>query len=135
MQRNYNRTRLVQYIVDSLESKMDSKILARSVAAYLIEAGKASELNSVMRDAQELRATQSGIVELDVRTAYPLDAEHVSQIETMARKQYRGAKSVTLNQIHDDSVVAGAKLSFPQADFDMTVRAKLNQLREGILHT
>ncbi|MGI9027872.1 MAG: F0F1 ATP synthase subunit delta [Candidatus Saccharimonadales bacterium] len=135
MQRNYSRAKLVQYIVDSLESGAASKTLAQSVAAYLIDAGKAADLNSVMRDAQELRAQQSGVVELDVRSAHTLDAAQVQQIEAVARKQYPTARRVTLNQIHDDSVVAGANLSFPHATFDLTVRAKLNQLREGITHS
>lgn len=135
MQRTYNRAKLVQYIVDSLESGTNADVLSRQIAAFLIESGKTSDLNSIMRDTQELRAAQSGVVELDVFSAHPLDPEHIAQVEAVARKQYAGSKSVTLNQIHDESVIAGAILSFPHATFDMTVRAKLNQLREGILHT
>ncbi len=132
MQKNYSRSKLVSYIVGSIESGADVTELARAVAAYLIDAGKISELDSVMRDAQDLRATQSGVVELDVRSAHTIDAEHIAQIESVAKGQYPGAKKVTIHAIHDESVVGGANLSFAHANFDITVRAKLNRLRAAI---
>lgn len=131
MQRTYSRTKLVKYIVDSLESGKSEKDLARKVAAYLIEVGKTSDLNSVMRDVQELRAAQYGIVELTATSAHHLEKSSLSDVEAIASRQYPGAKRTTVHQEIDPAVVGGANLTFPHASLDLTIRAKLNQLREA----
>ncbi len=135
MSKVYSRSKLVSYIVDSLESGVDATKLSQSVASYLLDAGKAADLDSVMRDVQEQRALKSGIVEVDVRTAHELDKEQISLIEKVSKQQYPKASKVVLNKIHDESVVGGANLSFANANFDVTVRGKLNRLREGIQHS
>lgn len=132
MQNGYSRFKLVGYIVDSLESGKSAERLASEVAAYLIENGKISELDSVMRDAQELRAQKYGVVELEARSAHRLESGHLSEIKTLAGKQYANTKSVIAHQIHDESVIGGTNLSFPHTNLDVTIRAKLNQLKEAI---
>lgn len=132
MQSSYSRSKLVNYIVDSLESGKAASILASEVAAYLIEVGKVSDLDSVMRDAQEARAQQHGVVELTARSAHKLELAHLSEIKALAGKQYSGTKRVITHQVQDESVIGGANLSFPHANLDVTIRAKLNQLKEAI---
>lgn len=132
MQKDYSRSRLVSYIVDCLESGESIARLAARTAAYLIEAGKVSDLDSIMRDAQEIRAQKYGVVELSARSAHKLDSSHLSEIKSMARKQYGNTKQVITHQVHDESVIGGANLSFPHNNLDITIRAKLNQLKESI---
>lgn len=132
MQQTYSRSKLVNYIVEAINKGAGINVLAKQVAAYLIDAGKISELDSVMRDAQDLRATQSGVVELEVRSAHTIDADHINQIEAVAKQQYPGSSKVILDTVHDESVVGGANLSFAHSNFDITVRAKLNRLKEAI---
>lgn len=133
MQKAYSRPALVAYIVQELADGADESKLAQRVAAYLINTNKIYELDSVMRDAQELRAQQSGVVELTIRSAHELDAAQRKQIESLAKAQYPATKKVLTHQVHDESVVGGASVQFPHASLDVTVRAKLNQLREAVL--
>ncbi len=132
MHKGYARTKLVDYIVTELNAGTATGKLSAQVAAYLVESGKVSELGSIMRDAQELRAQKYGLVELTARSAHQLDAAQIAQIETVAAKQYAGTKQVTIHQVHDQSVVGGANLIFPPASLDITIRNKLNQLRAAI---
>ena len=132
MGRDYSRQKLVNYIVDQLETGKSVSRLAKRVAAYLIDVGRISELDSVMRDAQEIRAQKYGVVELTVRSANPLNSAQSKQVERVAAKQYGKVKKVTIHKIDDESVVGGANLTLPHTSLDLTVRAKLNQLREGI---
>lgn len=132
MNKAYSRSKLVNYIVESINSGANINKLSKEVAAFLVDAGKISELDSIMRDARELRAAKFGVVELDVRSAHDIDATTIKEIEKVAKSQYPTTKKVNLNKIHDDSVVAGAILSFPHASFDVTVKTKLNKLREAI---
>lgn len=132
MQNTYSRPKLVNYIVDNLESGKSTAGLSRCVAAYLTDTGKANELDSLMRDAQELRAQKYGVIELTTRSAHTLDAAQVKQIEKVAAGQYDDAKTVKMHKLQDNSVIGGANLTLPHASLDVTIRAKLNQLRESI---
>ena len=132
MRRSYSRSELVAYIVSELAQGTDQTILARNVAAYLMDMNKLQELNSVMRDAQEARAQQSGIVEVTVRSAHTLDAPQMQQIEDIAKQQYSTATSVLAHTVHDESVVGGASVQLPHGSLDVTIRSKLNQLREAV---
>jgi F0F1-type ATP synthase delta subunit len=133
MHKSYSRSKLVEYIVGALESGRDSADIAKHVAAYLIESGKTSELDSVMRDAQELRAQEYGIIELTARSAHALDSDQLANVEGIAKRQYKTAKKVTVHQVQDETAIGGINLAFPHASLDLTVRAKLNQLREAIV--
>lgn len=127
----YSRTKLAAHIADAIKKGSDESI-AESVAAYLIQAGKTADLDSVMRDVQEIRAAQHGVVELTARSAYPLDSAEKAEIERVAKGQYPGAKEVIIHEVHDESVVGGASLSLAQANLDATIKTKLNRLREAI---
>lgn len=125
----YSRTSLARYIAENMESDD----VASHVAAYLIEAGKTADVESIMRDVQEIRAAEHGVVELTASSAYPLDADEKAQIETVAKGQYPKAHRVIMHEVHDPQVVGGASLSLAQANLDATVRTKLNKLREAII--
>jgi F0F1-type ATP synthase delta subunit len=132
MQSKYSRSKLVEYIVNSMQSGANADKLGRQVAAYLMTINKGSELNSIMRDAQERRAEKYGIVELTATSTHPLEASHLKQIENVAGRQYASPKQVITHQVHDESALGGTSLLFPHSNLDITVRSKLNQLREGI---
>jgi F0F1-type ATP synthase delta subunit len=121
--------KLAQEITDRLGKGIDSRQLANEVAAYLIDSGQTSALSSVLRDVQEIRAEKDGIVEVIASSAYPLSAEQKAEIESAAKKQYPNMKQVIIHHDLDTNVVGGVSLSFANASLDLTIRAKLNQLR------
>ena len=124
----YSRTKLARYIVDHI----DTPDVAEKIAAFLIQSGKTADLDSLMREVQELRAVEGGVVELTARTAYPLGADEKAQIEAVIGKQYPKTREVIMHEVHDASVVGGASLSLAQASLDVTIKNKLNRLRESI---
>jgi F0F1-type ATP synthase delta subunit len=128
----YSRTKLARYIADQIAEGASEDRIAQSVAAYLIEAGKTADLESLMRDVQEIRAEEQGVVELVARSAFPLDASEKSQIEAVAKRQYPNTKKVIMHEEHDETVIGGASLSMSQANLDVTIRSKLNRLREAV---
>ncbi len=132
MNRGYSRSKLVEYIVAAMQAGKNADKLAGEVAAYLIEIGKTSDLGSVLRDARELRAQKHGIVELTAASAHTIDKSQLAHIEAIASRQYPVVSRMTIHREHDDTVVGGANLSFPRANLDITIRSKLNQLREAV---
>lgn len=132
MTQEYSRARLVDYIVKQLETGSKQSGLSREVAAYLMAVGQLHDLGSVMRDAQEARAENYGTVELTARSAHKMNQTQLGRIESVAKSQYKGAQRAITHQVEDDAVIGGASLQLPHASLDLTIRAKLNQLREGI---
>lgn len=121
-----NRSKLALEITRRINT---GESVAREIAAYLIDTGKTSELNSILRDIVQIRADQSGIVELTATSAFKISAEQTAQVEDLAKKQYPKAKQIiTHNEINPD-VIGGIAISMPSASLDLTIRAKLNKLR------
>lgn len=128
----YSRIRLARYIAGAIAHGASEAELSEKIAAYLIEHSKTADLNSLMREVQEIRASEQGVVELTARTAYPLDQAEKAQIEAVAGKQYPNTKRVILHEERDERVIGGASLSMAQASLDVTIRTKLNRLREAV---
>lgn len=128
----YSRAKLASYIADQIAKGTSEDELSRNIAAYLVESGKTADLNSLMREVQQLRAEKQGIVELTARSAYPLDKEEKELIESVASKQYPNAREVIIHEEHDERIIGGASLSLAEANLDVTIRSKLNRLREAV---
>ncbi|MBW3569414.1 F0F1 ATP synthase subunit delta [Candidatus Parcubacteria bacterium] len=103
--------------------------VAHEVAAYLIDSGKTSELNSLLRDVTDIRCDQSAIIELTATSAFPLSSEQISEIESLVKKRYPTVKQVVIHNELNPDVIGGISLSLPGASLDLTIRAKLNKLR------
>lgn len=129
MGQSFSRSALAKYIANSDKPKAE---LAKGVAAFLIDTGKTSDLDSLMRDVIEVRASKQGIVELTARSAFALSPPLKSEIESLVSKQYPEVQKVIIHEIVDKSVIGGVHLQFANASLDLTIRAKLNKLRESI---
>lgn len=125
-----NRRKLSAQIAKRLEGGESAEKLSREIAAYLIDTGNTSQLNSLLRDVAVLRAEQNGIVELTATSAFPLMSEQTDEIKAIAKKHYPGAKQVIIHNDINPKVIGGVSLSMPSANLDLTIRAKLNKLRE-----
>jgi F0F1-type ATP synthase delta subunit len=123
------RRKLASEIAKRLDSGEAMPHVARAVAALLIDTNKTSELNSLLRDVQEIRARQNGIVEVTASSAHLLTDEQRSDIEKATRRQYPNAKKIIIHHQQNPDIVGGVSLSFANASLDLTIRAKLNRLR------
>lgn len=124
----FSRSSLVKYVVDN----MSEPDIAEKVAGFLIDNGKVSELDSILRDVMELQATSKGVVELSVKSAFELDEQSKESIRVRAKQLYPNAKSVVIHEVIDKSLIGGADIQFANANLDLTVRAKLNRLKEAV---
>lgn len=123
------RNKLADEITARLQAGESTKAVANQVAALLIDSGQTAELNSLLRDVQEIRASRSGIVEVTASSAHPLTDEQRKEIEQTTKKYYPNTKKVIVHHQQNQEVVGGVSLSFANASLDLTIRAKLNQLR------
>lgn len=126
---SFSRSILADEIANALKSPSKSKKVVRSVAAYLIENGKTSELNSLERDIMELRAEKDGVIELTALSSHELGEKQLKEIERLVKKQYPRCKQVIINQSIDESVVGGVRLELANQLLDLSAQAKLSKLR------
>lgn len=124
----YSRKSLVRYIANNL----DSPDLASHIAGFLIDNSKVDDLDSILRDVIDYRARESGIVELTAKTARAIDQSSRSQIESRVKQVYPNANQFVIHEEIDPSLIGGVDIQFANADLDLTVRNKLNRLKEAV---
>lgn len=107
---------------------------AQSVAAYLMDEGRTGELQSLMRDIKQLRADQDGIVEVNAVSAHEVGESVRADIEAEIRRLYPNLKLVIINSVVDDNVVGGIRLELANQQLDLSVRAKLNKLKQAVVN-
>jgi F0F1-type ATP synthase delta subunit len=126
---SFSRISLAVEIAKRLGSRQPKK-LAKSIAAYLIENDKTSELNSLQRDIMQIRGEESKTVELTAITAHHLEQAQLRAIERLVKKIYPDCREVFINQTVDESVVGGVRLEFANQLLDLSASYKLNKLRQ-----
>jgi F0F1-type ATP synthase delta subunit len=126
---SFSRAKLADKTVELMGTE-NQKSLARKLAAYLIETGKTSELNSLSRDIMQARKIQDGVVELTAISAHKLSDEQIEAIEKTVRQISPNAKGVIVNERIDGAVIGGVRLEFANHLLDLSVSAKLNKLKQ-----
>lgn len=126
---SFSRVKLADQIVQML-GKQNQQSLAKKVAAYLIETGKTSELNSLSRDIMQARKARDGIVELTALSSHKLSDTQLDGIKKTVSKFSPNAKEIIVNEKIDESVVGGVRLEFANHLLDLSVAAKLNKLKQ-----
>lgn len=129
MATKFDRSKLAKEIIARLDKGESTQKISQTVAAYLIESNRTSEVNSLIRDCIDMRAKNEGIVELDATTAFPISAEQEAQIKKLAKSIFDNVNQVIIHKNVDKKVIGGINLSFANENLDLTVRAKLNKLR------
>lgn len=129
MSYKFSRAKLAKEIITRLDRGDSPEKISEQVAAFLINAGKTSEISSLLRDCTKLRAERDGIVEVDAVTARPLDKDLEKYIEKTTLAHYKDAKKVVIHNRVDPDVIGGVSLSFVNASLDLSIRARLNKLK------
>jgi len=113
----------------TLEPSLDRKALARSIAAYLLDTNSTGELESLLRDIAQYRADK-GIVEVTALSAHELSTQVRSDIETLVRAWYPTVTSVIINERRDAAVIGGVRLELVDRQLDLSIRSRLNRLKQ-----
>lgn len=103
--------------------------LGDEIAAYLLLTRRTGELDSLLRDIMQYRADH-GIVEVIAVSAYPLSDKVKHDIEAQVRSLYPEAKEIIISHRLDSTVISGVRLEFANQQLDLSVRNKLNKLKQ-----
>lgn len=126
------RTQIARVITQRL-SEISLERLAKEVAAYLLNENRVDELDSLMRDVVAERVL-TGTVEVTAVSAHRLSEAALKDIETEAKLLYPRAEHIIISPKIDPSLLGGVRLEFPNAQLDLSLRAKLNELKTLITY-
>ncbi|HUC88180.1 MAG TPA: F0F1 ATP synthase subunit delta [Candidatus Binatia bacterium] len=112
----------------SLKAGSNQVKLSREIAAYLLASNRTGELESLLRDMTLYRA-EDGIVEVTAVSAFDLPANIKQDVHAQVKQLYPKAKEIIINERRDPTLVGGLKLELPDAQLDLSIRAKLNRFR------
>lgn len=123
------RSRIAQALEERLASGTSAAKVAKETAAYLLAEGRVGELDSLMRDIEQLRADK-GIIEVQARSAFPLSTGSKADIKTRIKKAYPSAKTIIIDERLDPEVIAGVRLELANEQLDLSIENKLNRFKQ-----
>jgi F0F1-type ATP synthase delta subunit len=116
-------------VINQKLDKADAKKAAEDIAGYLLAEKRVGELDSLMRDLQQIRSDQ-GIVEVNALSAHELDQNSINEIKTLIKKKFPGTNQIIINKIIDKDVVGGVRLVMANQQLDLTIRYKLSKFKQ-----
>lgn len=128
MSKGFSRRIIARAIARELLAQPQNRAkLVKSLAAYLVEYNRASEIEIIINDITDEIFRQSGNLSVQVTSAKKLsDRVRTSLKHTLA--QQTGAKHVQLSEHTDPDLIGGLIARTPTATLDASVRTKLNRL-------
>jgi len=116
-------------VINQKLDKVDAKKAAEDIAGYLLAEKRVGELDSLMRDLQQIRSDQ-GAVEVNALSAHELDQNSINEIKTLIKTKFPGTNQIIINKIIDNDVVGGVRLVMANQQLDLTIRYKLSKFKQ-----
>lgn len=122
-----SRRKLAEHAVERLVGGDTVTDVMNEMAAYLIESGRKREAELVVRAIESALLTR-GTALATVTSARKLSDASLKDVERFVKNEYDDISSVLIREIIDTSVIAGIKISLPDAQLDATAKTKLEKL-------
>lgn len=123
-----SRKDIAQAMLD-LTSKTSASKATKSLAQYLVQERRTSELDAIMREVQALRREQTGIEEFQLTSAFTLKDSVKKELTALLG----GGKKTVVNEVIDKDVLGGVRVESSEAMLDLTVRNRLQKLKQGVV--
>lgn len=127
-----SRKKIAEVLASRIKRGESLSKLSKETAAYLLDSGRSNELESLMRDVMAIRA-DDGQVEVSLTTAHKLDGKTDKEIKQLVKSIRPNAKSVQIDEQVDPSLIGGLKLNVINQSLDLSIRAKLNKLKQTVV--
>jgi len=121
-----SRRKIAEYIASQVADGGSIKELASSLAAFLVDTRRTTEIELIIRDIQ-FQLAERGVVLASVVSADALSAATRTAIIDMVKEQ-TAAKTVELNQFIDPAVLGGVRIDIPGRQLDATIFRRLSLL-------
>lgn len=122
-----SRRKLADHIAAQITAGSDRSHVMRELGAYLMDTRRLHETELIVRDI-EIALLGKGIAIVTTTAARSLTDEAKQTITEFVKSQYDGLKTVVVRETIDETVIGGVNIKLPDAQFDGTVRTKLEKL-------
>jgi F0F1-type ATP synthase delta subunit len=119
---------IAKYAVDKLESGIETSVLSRQIAAFLLEERRSRDFPAVMRAIDEELARR-GSNQIVITSAHIVSEETKKQLATLLE-----VKNPIFKEEIDSSVIGGVKARSGEIEIDLTVRGRLNKFKTSIVN-
>jgi F-type H+-transporting ATPase subunit delta len=102
----------------------------RGLVSTLIENGRVSALPQVANLYEDLKNRREGVVEADIQTAFPLDAQQLSGLVADLERRY--ARKVQPRVHTNPDLIGGVRVTIGDEVIDGSVRAKLDAMNGAL---
>lgn len=98
----------------------------KNLVCLLIENGRLALLPVIAEEFEKLMAEQSGQVEAEIASAFPLSDAQVKEMVGMLEKRF--SRKVTVQVSVDPELIGGVKINAGDVVIDASVRGQLNNM-------
>lgn len=120
---------LAEYAVEQLASGADSQLVARRLAAYLLQERRSRDMPAIMRAIEEEMARR-GSPQIVITSAHAISEETKKQLSALL-----DVKNPVFSEVIDPSVIGGVKARSGESEIDLTVSAKLNRFKAKVMES
>jgi F0F1-type ATP synthase delta subunit len=130
MAQKISRRTLAKAMADQLIAGASTRHIAKSIAGYLIEQKMTKQLEMLLGDiAFELQSRNYHLL-ATVTSAHELNTTLQKEITNYLRAHY-DVRHIELTHRTDPTLIGGVVIEAPDAELDMTVKAKLRRLQQA----
>lgn len=115
-------------VLSLLEAGKSPKVVSRSLAGYLAQEHRTKDLDSILRSLT-IKRENKGIKEITVSGINPLSPKTRDLIEKMFKTS--STKKVIINQRIDEELIGGIMIESNEQRLDLSIRSKVNKLRNA----
>lgn len=120
-------------LLDQIESAVDLAPPVRNVTRVLVDEGRFGLFAEVAEGYRQALDRHRGIVEVNVRTAQPLDDASRGALEKTLKDNVTGGRDVRLAVDVDPELLGGAVVRIGSVVYDGSLVNQLNQLRQQLI--
>jgi F-type H+-transporting ATPase subunit delta len=118
-------------VLDALSARLGLSRPIRNFIALITHHQRLHELPDMITAYSSLAEENSGIAEVEITTARPLDAENRRLLEQQVAK-LAGEPRVQATYYEDPSLLGGAVVKLGSTIYDGSIRAQLEQMRQRL---
>ncbi len=125
-----SRRALARYAADQLIAGVSAPVVARHLAAVLIDSQRQKEIQLLLADINYELQSRGRLAAATVTTASQLSAGLRSEIAGLIKKSSKVQQVILTEQI-DKNIIGGVRIETAERTWDKTVIGQLDKLREA----
>lgn len=120
----FTRANVEQIFLAVMDKELNEE--GKNLIRLLLENGRLALLPVIAEQFEKLRAEQSGQIEADIASAFPLSDEQVKEMVGLLERRF--ARKVTAHVSVDPELIGGVKINAGDVVIDASVRGQLHNM-------